>query len=53
MMVKLSQTMRKKRKSAKPVSAEQIARLADKGKSVATFFKRRGCMVQANSAREL
>lgn len=31
--------MRKKRKSAKPVSAEQIARMADKGKSVATFFK--------------
>ena len=53
MKVKLSQTMKKKPKPAKPVPAEQIARMADKGKSVATFFKRRGCMVQANSAREL
>jgi hypothetical protein len=38
--------MEKTRKPAKPVSAEQIARMADKGESVAAFFKREGRMVQ-------
>jgi hypothetical protein len=39
--------MRKKtRKAAKPVTAEEIARLADKGNDVSNFFKRRGRMVQ-------
>jgi hypothetical protein len=34
------------RKSAKPVSAEAIARLADQGKDVSHFFKGQGRMVQ-------
>jgi len=34
------------RKFAKPASAEQIARIAEKGKSVAAFFKPGGRMVQ-------
>jgi hypothetical protein len=38
--------MKKTRKPDKPISAEQIARMADKGKSVATFFKPGGRMVQ-------
>ncbi len=38
--------MEKTRKTDKPVSAEQIARMADKGKSVAAFFKSEGRMVQ-------
>jgi len=36
--------MKKTRKSAKPVSADAIARLADRGKGVSHFFK--GRMVQ-------
>jgi hypothetical protein len=32
--------------SAKPVSAEAIARLADRGKDVSGFFKNQGRMVQ-------
>jgi Ribbon-helix-helix protein, copG family len=35
-----------KRVSAKPVSAEAIARLADRGKDVSGFFKNQGRMVQ-------
>src|SRR5208282_5244376 len=38
--------MKKTRKTARPVSAEAIARLADQGKDVSNFFKRQGRMVQ-------
>jgi hypothetical protein len=38
--------MKRTRKSAKPVSAEAIARLADRGKDVSGFFKNQGRMVQ-------
>ena len=38
--------MKKTRKSAKPVSVEAIARLADQGKNVSRFFKGQGRMVQ-------
>jgi hypothetical protein len=38
--------MKKTRKSANPVSAETIARLADRGKDVSHFFKGQGRMVQ-------
>ena len=37
--------MKKIRKSAKPVSADAIARSADRGKDVSNFFKGQGCMV--------
>ena len=38
--------MKKTRKSAKPVSAEEITRRDDHGKNVSVFFKSRGRMVQ-------
>ena len=38
--------MKKTRKSAKPVSAGAIARLADQGKDVTHFFKGQGRVVQ-------
>jgi hypothetical protein len=38
--------MKKVRKSAKPVSAEAIARQADQGKDVSHFFTGKGRMVQ-------
>ena len=38
--------MKKTRKSAKPVSADAIARVADQGKDVSRFFKGQGRMVQ-------
>ena len=38
--------MKKTRKTGKPVSAEQIARMADRGESVAAFFNREGRIVQ-------
>ena len=38
--------MKKTRKAGKTVSAEAIARLADQGKDISGFFKRRGRMVQ-------
>jgi Ribbon-helix-helix protein, copG family len=38
--------MNKTRKAAKPVSADAIARLADRGKDVTSFFKGQGRMVQ-------
>jgi hypothetical protein len=38
--------MKKTRKSAKPVSADAIALLADQGKDVSRFFKGQGRMVQ-------
>jgi hypothetical protein len=38
--------MKKTRKSAKPVSADAIARLADQGRDVSRFFKGQGRMVQ-------
>jgi hypothetical protein len=38
--------MKKIRKSARPVSAEAIARMADQGKNVSRFFKGQGRMVQ-------
>ena len=38
--------MKKTRKSEKPVSADAIARLAEKGKDISRFFKGKGRMVQ-------
>ncbi|MGC2323855.1 MAG: ribbon-helix-helix protein, CopG family [Terriglobales bacterium] len=38
--------MKKTRKAGKTASAEAIARLADQGKDISSFFKRRGRMVQ-------
>ena len=38
--------MKKIRKPTKPVSADSIARLADRGKNVSGFFKTQGHMVQ-------
>jgi hypothetical protein len=38
--------MKKTRNTAKPVSADAIARLADQGKDVSRFFKGKGRMVQ-------
>jgi hypothetical protein len=38
--------VKKTRKTARPVSAEAIARLADQGKDVSHFFKGQGRMVQ-------
>jgi hypothetical protein len=38
--------MKKIRKQAKPVSADAIARLADRGKDVSGFFRGQGRMVQ-------
>jgi hypothetical protein len=38
--------MKKIRKSARPVSAEAIARLADQGQDVSRFFSGQGRMVQ-------
>jgi hypothetical protein len=38
--------MKKTRKPTKPVSADAIARLADRGKDVSGFFKGQGRMVQ-------
>jgi Ribbon-helix-helix protein, copG family len=37
--------MKKTRKSARPVSADAIAQLADQGKDISRFFKRQGRMV--------
>src|SRR5262245_27527005 len=41
-----SNCMKRIRNSAKPLSAEAIARLADQGKDVSRFFKGKGRMVQ-------
>lgn len=38
--------MKKPRKPAKPVSAEVIARMADRGQDVSGFFKNQGRMVR-------
>ncbi|HEX3684146.1 MAG TPA: ribbon-helix-helix protein, CopG family [Bryobacteraceae bacterium] len=38
--------MKKTRKSAKPISADSIARLADQGKNISGFFRGQGRMVQ-------
>jgi hypothetical protein len=38
--------MKKTRKPAKPVPAEAIAKMADKGKDISHFFKGEGRMVQ-------
>ena len=38
--------MKKTRKAVKPVSADAIARLADRGRDVSGFFKGQGRMVQ-------
>ena len=38
--------MRKTRKAGKAAGAEAIARLADQGRDISRFFKRRGRMVQ-------
>ncbi len=38
--------MKKTRKTARPVSADAIARLADQGKDISSFFKGKGRMVQ-------
>jgi len=38
--------MKKTRRPRRPISAEQIARLADQGKNVSRFFTPKGQMVQ-------
>jgi len=38
--------MKQTRRSAKPISADAIARLADRGEDVSRFFKGQGRMVQ-------
>ena len=38
--------MKKTRRTAKPVSADAIARMAEQGKDVSSFFKGKGRMVQ-------
>jgi hypothetical protein len=38
--------MKRTRKSAKPVAADAIARLADQGKDVTRFFEGEGKMIQ-------
>lgn len=38
--------MKQIRKSAKPISADAIARMADQGKDISGFFKGEGRMVQ-------
>ncbi len=38
--------MKRTRKTANPVSADAIARLADQGKDISGFFKGQGRMVQ-------
>jgi hypothetical protein len=38
--------MKKTRDAARPVPAEEIARLADQGKDISRFFKGKGRMVQ-------
>lgn len=38
--------MKKTRKPGAPVSAEGIAKLADKGRDVSRFFRRQGRMIQ-------
>jgi hypothetical protein len=38
--------MKQTRKTAKPITAEAIARLADRGKDISRFFKGQGRMVQ-------
>jgi hypothetical protein len=38
--------MKRTHKSAKPICAEEIARMADQGKDVSVFFKSQGRMVQ-------
>jgi hypothetical protein len=37
--------MKKTRKTAKPITAEAIARLADQGKDISSFFEGKGRMV--------
>jgi hypothetical protein len=43
--------MKKTRKSAQPVSADAIARLADQGTDISHFFKGQGPHGSADSAR--
>jgi hypothetical protein len=38
--------VKKTHRSGKPISAEEIARMADQGKDVSVFFKSQGRMVQ-------
>jgi hypothetical protein len=38
--------MKKTRKTARPVTGEAIARLADRGKDISGFFEKQGRMVQ-------
>jgi len=38
--------MEKTRKATKPITAEGIARLADQGKDISSFFEKQGRMVQ-------
>lgn len=45
--------MKKTRKSTKPVSADAIARLADRGKDVSGFFKGQGRMVRPATAHPI
>jgi hypothetical protein len=46
-------TFKKTRKRAKPVSVETIARLADQGKDISTYFKGDGGMIQPKQARPI
>lgn len=45
--------MKKTRKSTKPVSADAIARLADRGKDVSGFFKGQGRMVRPEAVQPI
>ena len=45
--------MKKTRNPAKPVSADAIARLADKGKDISRFFKGQGRMVQPKQVQPI
>jgi hypothetical protein len=38
--------MKKTLKTAKPITAEAIARLADRGKDISEYFQRQGRMIQ-------
>jgi hypothetical protein len=46
-------TTKKPRKTAKPITAEAIARLADRGKDIPRHFEREGRMIQPMPARPL
>ena len=43
--------MKLKKKAAKPITAEAIARLADRGKDISIYFKRDGRMIHPKQPR--